>query len=65
VIRRPPGKAEPIRIAVSLQAAKQGQDNVAVAPGDTVSVEQTPVTAVVDCIQTFIRVGFGASMSLF
>ena len=65
VIRRPPGKAEPIRIAVSLQAAKQGQDNVALAPGDTVSVEQTPVTAVVDCIQTFIRVGFGASMSLF
>jgi len=65
VIRRPPGKAEPIRIAVSLQAAKQGQDNVALAPGDTVSVEQTPVTAVVDMISTFVRVSLGSSMSLF
>jgi polysaccharide export outer membrane protein len=65
VIRRPPGKAEPIRISVSLQAAKQGQDNVALAPGDTVSVEQTPITAVVDAIQTFVRVGLGASMSLY
>jgi polysaccharide export outer membrane protein len=65
VIRRPPGKAEPIRIAVSLQAAKQGQDNIALAPGDTVSMEQTPATAVVDLIQTFIRVGVGASVSLF
>jgi polysaccharide biosynthesis/export protein len=65
VIRRPPGKSEPIRIAVSLQAAKQGQDNFALAPGDTVSVEQTPVTMVVDMIQTFVRVGLGASMSLY
>ena len=65
VIRRPPGRAEPVRISVGLQAAKQGQDNVALAPGDTVSVEQTPATAVVDVIQTFIRFGFGASMSLF
>ncbi len=65
VIRRLPGRAEPVRISVSLQAAKQGQDNVALAPGDTVSVEQTPVTAVVDFIQTFIHVGFGASMSLY
>ena len=65
VIRRTPGKAEPIRIAVSLQAAKQGQDNVALAPGDTVSVEHTPVTAFAEMIQTFVRVGLGASMSLF
>jgi polysaccharide export outer membrane protein len=65
IIRRSAGKTEPIRIAVSLQSAKQGQDNVALAPGDTVSVEQTPVTAVLDFVQTFIRVGVGASMSLF
>jgi polysaccharide export outer membrane protein len=65
VIRRPPGKPEPIRIAVSLQAAKQGQDNVLLAPGDTVSVEQTPVTFVMDLIQTFVRIGLGASMSLY
>jgi polysaccharide biosynthesis/export protein len=65
VIRRPPGRAEPVRISIGLQAAKQGQDNVALAPGDTVSVEQTAATAVVDFIQNFIRVGFGASMSMF
>jgi polysaccharide biosynthesis/export protein len=65
VIRRPPGKAEPVRIAVGIQAAKQGQDNVALAPGDTVSVEQSPPTAVLDFIQNFIRVGFGATMSMF
>ena len=65
VIRRPPGRVEPIRISIGLQAAKQGQDNVALAPGDTVSVEQTPATAVIDFIQNFIRVGFGASMTMF
>lgn len=65
VIRRIPGQTDPIRIAVSLQSAKQGQDNVALSPGDTISVEHTPVTAFADLIQTFVRVGFGASMSLF
>jgi polysaccharide biosynthesis/export protein len=65
VIRRIPNKAEPVRIAIGLQAAKQGQDNMALAPGDTVSVEQTPLTAVVDVIQTFVRVGFASSVSLF
>jgi polysaccharide export outer membrane protein len=65
VIRRQPGRAEPIRISIGLQAAKQGQDNVALAPGDTVSVEQTPATAVVDFFQNFLRFGFGASMSMF
>jgi len=65
LIRRPPGAAEPVRIAVSLQAAKNGGDNVALAPGDTVSVEQTPATAVVDVIQTFIRFTIGGSVSWF
>jgi polysaccharide biosynthesis/export protein len=65
VIRRMPNKEEPVRIAVSLQAAKQGQDNMALAPGDTISVEQTPATAVVDVIQTFIRFGIGTSVSMF
>jgi polysaccharide export outer membrane protein len=65
VIRQPAGKAEPIRIAVSLNSAKQGQENIALAPGDTVSVEQTALTAVADVLQTFVRVGLGASMSVF
>jgi polysaccharide biosynthesis/export protein len=65
LIRRLPGAQEPVRIAVSLQGAKSGQDNVTLAPGDTVSVERTAVTAVADLIQTFFRVGVGANVSWF
>jgi polysaccharide export outer membrane protein len=65
LIRRIPGAKEPVRIAVSLQGAKNGQDNVTLAPGDTVSVERTPATAVADVIQTFFRVGLGANVSWF
>jgi polysaccharide biosynthesis/export protein len=65
VIRRLPGAQEPARIAVSLQGAKNGQDNVALAPGDIVSVERTPTTTVVDVIQTFFRVGIGTNFTLF
>jgi polysaccharide biosynthesis/export protein len=65
VIRRIPGAKEPARIAVSLQNAKSGQDNITLAPGDTVSVERTPATAVVDVIQTFFRVALGGTVSWF
>ena len=59
VLRQVPGAAEPARIAVSIQAAKNGRDNSVLAPGDTVSVEQTPATVFVDVIQTFFRFGLG------
>lgn len=65
VIRQKPGLTEPVRITVSLQAAKNGRDNLTLAPGDTVTVEQTPMTAVVDVIQTFIRFSVGGSVSWF
>jgi polysaccharide biosynthesis/export protein len=65
VIRKMPGAAEPIRIAVSIQNAKNGRDNVALAPGDTITVEQTPATVLVDVIQTFFRVSLGGSVSWF
>jgi polysaccharide biosynthesis/export protein len=65
VIRRVPGAKEPVRIAVSLQAAKNGEDNMALAPGDTVSVERTAATSVVDVIQTFFRFSLGSSVSWF
>lgn len=61
VIRHLPDHKEPVRIAVSIQAAKSGQDNIALAPGDTVMVEQTPETVVVDIIKTFIHFSFGTS----
>lgn len=65
VIRRLPGAKEPARIAVSLQAAKNGEDNVQLAPGDTVSVERTAATAAVDVIQMFFRFSFGSTVSWF
>ena len=65
VIRQLPNQKEPVRIAVSLQGAKNGRDNVALAPGDTVSVEQTPMTVAVDVITTFFRFGFSGGIPGF
>ncbi|MCE5303381.1 MAG: SLBB domain-containing protein [Planctomycetaceae bacterium] len=62
VIRRAPNAKEPVRIAVSLQNAKNGSDNITLAPGDTVTVEQTAMTAVVGILQSFVHVGVGAGM---
>ncbi|MCD4727205.1 MAG: polysaccharide biosynthesis/export family protein [Pirellulales bacterium] len=65
VIRHPPNSAEPVRIEISIQAAKNGRDNLALAPGDTVSVEQTAITATADVIRTFIRFSVGGTLSWF
>jgi polysaccharide export outer membrane protein len=65
VIRKRPNDKEPIRIAVSLQAAKNGGDNLQLAPGDTVTVEQTPLTATYDVVQTFLRFSIGAGMTWY
>ncbi len=65
VIRKLPGAKEPSRIAISIQAAKNGSDNLPLAPGDTVTVEQTPLTVTVDMIQTFVRFSVGANMNWF
>jgi polysaccharide biosynthesis/export protein len=65
VIRQVPGETAPVNIAVSIQKAKSGQDNLQLAPGDTVMVEQTPVTVLADTIQNFFRVGFSSSLPLF
>ncbi len=65
VIRRMPNAPEPVRIAVSLQAAKNGRDNIPLAPGDTVSVERTPMTVLISTIQSFIHFSFGSSIKTF
>ncbi|REJ64479.1 MAG: hypothetical protein DWQ31_21355 [Planctomycetota bacterium] len=66
VIRRIPGEAEPLVIQVSLSAAKRnGRENIRLAPGDTVSVEQTPVTVLLDAIKSFIRIGVNGSARIF
>jgi polysaccharide export outer membrane protein len=65
VIRQLPGQSEPVRIALGIQAAKGGGDNLRLAPGDTVIVERTPATVLVDIVQTFFRVGFAATIPGF
>ncbi len=58
VIRHLPNHKEPIKIAVSLQAAEDGPDNIVLAPADTVMVEQTPATVTLDLLKTFFSFGF-------
>jgi protein involved in polysaccharide export with SLBB domain len=65
VIRRGPSSPEPIRIAVSLQAAKNGRDNLTLAPGDTVSVERTAATAIIEVLQTIVRFSVGGNATWF
>jgi polysaccharide biosynthesis/export protein len=65
LIRQSPGQPSPIRIELSINSAKSGTDNMQLAAGDTVMVEQTPATVVVDTIQTFFRFGFSGSIPMF
>ncbi len=65
VIRHLPGKTEPVAIAASIGEAKRGPDNIPLAPGDTVIVEQTPATVVVDVLQNFFRFGFSGAVPIF
>ena len=58
VIRRMPGQSEPARIRVSVREAKLSDEaNIRLTGGDTVSVEETPLTFFVDTLGRFVRVG--------
>jgi len=65
VIRQVPKRAEPVRIALNIESAKSGQDNLLLAAGDTVIVEQTAATVVVEAVQTFFRFGFSGAIPMF
>jgi len=66
VVRRVPGREEPVLIQVSVAEAKrQGATNVRLAPGDIVSVEHTPITVVVETIRSVIHFGIGATAPIF
>lgn len=66
VIRTVPNGAEPIVIEASVREAKQNTSaNIRLAPGDVVSVEETPVTFVVGTIRDFVRFGFTAGIPGF
>ncbi len=65
VIRRVPDKAEAQVIKVSLRAAKRKySENIRLASGDVVSVEQTPATVIFEAFNRFINFGIGASTSI-
>ncbi|MCA9080486.1 MAG: SLBB domain-containing protein [Planctomycetaceae bacterium] len=64
VIRRRPDQPQPVVIQVSYRKAKTagGAHNLLLEPGDTVSVEQTPTTVILETIRTL---GFGLSGRVF
>jgi polysaccharide export outer membrane protein len=65
VIRKNPDTHETGKIILKLSEAKSNlQSNLLLAPGDVVSVEQTPLTMLLDTIK-IINFGFGASLPLF
>jgi polysaccharide export outer membrane protein len=64
VIRNSPDGHGAVVIEVSLRAAKRNAaENLRLAPGDIVSVEQTPLTVMMDIIN-IIRFGVGANIPL-
>jgi polysaccharide export outer membrane protein len=66
VIRNVPNKAEPVVVEASIREAKRdAAANIRLAPGDVVSVEETPTTLVVGTIRDFVRFGFSAAVPGF
>ncbi len=63
VTRIVPNRPEPVVIEASVSEAKRSAgSNIRLAPGDIVSVEETPVTMVVGTIRDFVRFGFTAGI---
>ena len=66
VTRHVSGEAEPVVIQTSVAAAKHDDaSNIRLAPGDVVSVEETPQTTMNYIITNIFRFGFAASVPLF
>ncbi len=62
IIRRLENHPKPITIQASLKKAKKnGLENIRLATGDTISVEQTPETVVVDIFTNLIRFSVGVA----
>ncbi len=64
IIRQIENQPNPVIIQASLSRAKKDPlENLQLASGDSISLEQTPVTAVVDTIGRFFRLTFGVASS--
>lgn len=62
IIRRLEGRDEPVLIRASLLTAKKnGAENIRLAAGDTISIEQTPATVFVDTFNKLIRFSIGVA----
>jgi len=60
VIRRLEGRLEPVVIQASFAEAKHnGAENIRLAAGDTITIERTPATIVVDTLSKLIRFSVG------
>ncbi|WP_162276022.1 polysaccharide biosynthesis/export family protein [Roseimaritima ulvae] len=63
IIRTVPGAGQPVVIEASLSDARSGGvDNMRLAAGDIVSVEETPATVALQTVRSFFRVGFSAAV---
>ena len=58
-------KDEPVRILASIQKSLDGNDNLRLAPGDTVIIRHTPATVVDEIFRSFIRMSIGSSIALW
>jgi polysaccharide export outer membrane protein len=66
IIRNNPYGPEPIMIAASIREAKRNPAaNLSLAPGDLITVEETPTTFVVDAMRNLLRFGFSAGIPGF
>jgi protein involved in polysaccharide export with SLBB domain len=62
VLRQLPDKSGSVTIQASVRKAKRdAAENLRIAAGDTVIVEQTPATAVVEAMTRLIRVTIGVA----
>lgn len=65
ILRQVPGQ-KPIVIETSVRdAAKGGPANARLAPGDVITVAETPATFVLDTLKSFIRFGLSSSVPMF
>lgn len=66
IIRQLEGQQKPIQIEVSVRDAKaNGSANLRLAPGDIVSVEETPLTVVTSTLRQVVRIAVGGSVAVF
>ena len=65
VIRRIPEKSDTQVIKIGVRAAKRKHsENIRLASGDVVSVEQTPTTVMFEAFNRFVNVGIGATLPI-